>query len=313
MHMKANFRTRWRLAILAGAVAVAAGLTVAPPANATTDQHRVVVYYQTQYQADRYVSPKPLTDKKTGLTDLIVAAIHVNSTPGDIRLNDDVPSDPKFDPMWQELDEMKLKGVNVLGMLGGAAQGTFQRLEPETFGAYYPALKSMIAKYKLDGIDLDVEENMSIAGIRHLIDSLKADFGEGFIITMAPVATALSGGGNLSGFNYEELYSTHGHSISWFNTQFYCGWGNLASPEGYEAIINRGVFPASKVVAGTYTTTEGCSGYVPMDTLTKTIKSLTRTYPHFGGVASWEYFNSLPGGTSAPWKWAAHVSRAMKP
>lgn len=286
---------------------------MAPPASAVEDDHRVVVYYQTQYNNGQYVSPKPLTDRRTGVTHLIVAAIHVNGTPGDIKLNDDAPSDAKFDPMWQDLAGMKRNGVKVLGMLGGAAQGSYQRLEPETFDTYYPALKAMIGKYGFDGLDLDVEENMSLTGIENLIDHLKLDFGKSFIITLAPVATALGAGGNLSGFDYDQLYRGRATSINWFNTQFYCGWGSLSSTAGYEAIIGRGVVPASKVVAGTYTTTEGCSGYVPMPTLKTTIKSLTRIYPDFGGVASWEYFNSLPGGTNAPWEWARHVSRAMKP
>ncbi|WP_427017629.1 glycosyl hydrolase family 18 protein [Pseudarthrobacter sp. P1] len=324
------FRTARRLTAIAGAAAVAAGLLLAAPAGASPgaspgashppshsssrsgeEDHRVVVYYQTQYNNGSYVSPKALTDHRTGTTDLIVAAIHVNETPGDIRLNDDAPTDAKFTPMWNELGAMQRKGVNVLGMLGGAARGSYARLEPATFDTYYPALKAMIGKYKLDGLDLDVEEQMSLAGVENLIDHLKKDFGKDFIITLAPVAPALYGGGNLSGFSYDELYKSRGASISWFNAQFYCGWGNLATTAGYEKIINHGVVPADKVVAGTYTTTEGCSGYVPMPTLVQTIKSLSGTYKDFGGVASWEYFNSLPGGTAAPWEWAQNTSAAM--
>ncbi len=271
------------------------------------------MYYQTQYSDNHYVSPKAMVDHHTGLTDLIVGAFHVNETPGDIRLNDDSPSSPKFDVMWKDLTTMQRKGVKVLGFVGGAAAGSFHRLEPETFDTYYPELKAVISRYKLDGLDLDVEESMSLAGVEHLIDRLKADFGKKFLITLAPVAPALKGGGNLSGFDYEQLYKERGQSIAWFNTQFYCGWGTLASTTGYKAIIDRGVIPASKVVAGTLTNPANCgSGYVPMSELTSTIASLSDTYETFGGIAGWEYFNSIPGGPGAPWRWVRDVSAAMR-
>jgi hypothetical protein len=173
-------------------------------------------------------------------------------------------------------------------------------------------LKNVVSTYHLDGLDLDVEESMSLAGIERLIDQLHTDFGSSFIVTLAPVATALDGGGNLSGFSYDQLYRDRASSISWFNAQFYCGWGSLANTSGYDAIINHGVVPASKVVAGTLTNPANCgSGYVDPATLTSTLGSLSAKYADFGGVAGWEYFNSEPGGTAAPWQWAATVNAAM--
>jgi chitinase len=180
------------------------------------------------------------------------------------------------------------------------------------FATYYPLLKNVVSTYHLNGLDLDIEENMSLGGVERLIDQLHTDFGSGFLVTLAPVATALSGGGNLSGFSYDQLYRDRADSIAWFNAQFYCGWGSLSSTSGYDAIINHGVVPADKVVAGTLTNPANCgSGYVDPGTLSSTLGALTSSYPNFGGVAGWEYFNSLPGGTSAPWQWAASVSAAM--
>jgi hypothetical protein len=40
---------------------------------------------------------------------------------------------------------------------------------------------------------------MSLAGVERVVDALRRDFGTWFLVTLAPVATALSGGGNLSG------------------------------------------------------------------------------------------------------------------
>jgi chitinase len=295
---------------LAAAVGLAVPLTSATPADAA-DSQRVVVYYQTQFNDGTYVSPKGLTDHNAGVTDIITGAIHLNDD-GSVTLNDTSPDDARFGRMWSDLGDMHGKGVHVLGMVGGAAAGSFKNLDSD-FDTYYPKLKDVITKHHLDGVDLDVEEQMSLPGVEKLIDKLHSDFGAGFVVTLAPVATALKGGGNLSGFSYDDLYRDRGPSISWFNTQFYCGWGSLDGTADYDGVIDHGVVPASKVVAGTITNPADCgSGYVPMDKLKSTVSSLTGTYDDFGGVSAWEYFNSDPGGTSAPWEWAADMSSSMK-
>lgn len=299
--------------MLRKAIAVAAVLAAAlgaTPAHASTtaDSKRVVVYYQTQYVNGVYVSPKALTDNNTGVTNVLVGAIHLDENA--VHLNDDPPESAKFTQMWADLHAMQAAGVKVSAFVGGAAQGSFQRLDTQ-FDTYYPRLKNLVTTYGLDGLDLDVEENMSQAGINRLIDQLTTDFGTGFIITLAPVAPALSGGGNLSGFNYETLERDKGSKIDFYNAQFYCGWGSMANTTGYDAIINRGVFAASKVVAGVVTNSANCSGYVPLATLKSTLGSLVAKYPAFGGVDGWEYFNSDPGSTAAPWQWAREMTSAM--
>lgn len=275
---------------------------------------RVVVYYQTQYTNGAYVSPLALTEHRTGVTDVLVAAVHLNDLNGPyapVHLNDDPPSAAKFDRMWRDLKTLQGQGVHLLAMVGGAAPGSFTRLDEE-FDTYYPLLRDFIRQYGLDGVDLDVEEDMSLAGIERVISALRADFGAGFLITLAPVGSALSGGGNLSGFDYDALYRSRGRDIAWFNAQFYNGWGRMNSTSSYDAIIARGLIPADKVVAGTLTSpANGGSGYVDMATLKKTLGRLAAKHPGFGGVAGWEYFNSEPGGATAPWKWAAEVASAL--
>jgi chitinase len=279
------------------------------PASAASSQ-RLVMYYQTQYDGSRYVSPLGLTQNDTGLTDLILGAVHLNDDQT-VHLNDDPPDDPKFTQMWDDVHTMQSQGVHALAFVGGAAAGSFQHLDND-FDTYYPLLRDFLSTYHLDGVDLDVEEQMSLSGMERLIDQLHADFGDGFIVTMAPVATELSGGGGLSGLDYDTLYQDRGSEIAWFNAQLYCGWGSLGDTAGYQAIIDHGVVPASKVVAGTLTNPANCaSGYVDMDQLTSTIGQLKSAYPDFGGVDGWEYFNSLPGGTDAPWQWSQQVGDAL--
>ncbi|WP_033290040.1 glycosyl hydrolase family 18 protein [Amycolatopsis jejuensis] len=293
--------------ITAAVLAVFLVLCGTAPAMAATGR-RVVVYYQTIHHNGSYVSPLRLAD--AGVTDVIVGAVHLNDG-AKMTLNDDPPSADKFTQMWRDLATMQGKGVHVLAFVGGAAKGSFQRLEND-FDTYYPLLRQLIRDHSLSGIDLDVEEKMSNDALNRLIDALRTDFGQDFLITLAPVATELTGGGGLSGLDYDRLYRDRGDRISWFNTQFYCGWGSLSDTSGYDRIIGHGVVPASKVVAGTVTNPANCSGYVEMPALKSTVGSLVRKYADFGGIDGWEYFNSLPGDTAAPWQWAEQIAPVVK-
>ena len=217
-----------------------------PPAIFPTFQPRVVCYHQTHFDKQGgYVSILPILTEASdfvGITHLIIAAIHLNEAPGQITLNDDPPDAPKNAQLWEELKVLRDVGIKVLGMLGGAAQGSFQRLDQTKeadFEAYYKPLQQMFRIHNLDGLDLDVEEEMSLAGITRLIDRLKSDFGDTFLITMSPVASALQGLPHLSGFDYEALEVMRGASIAWYHVQFYNNWGYLPDIIGYDTILAR--------------------------------------------------------------------------
>lgn len=201
-------------------------------------------------------------------------------------------------------------------MLGGAAKGSFTRLDTNaaTFEAYYVPLRDMIRERGLDGLDLDVEEPMTLAGIIRLIDRLKADFGPDFLITLAPVAAALVSDNpkhNLSGFSYEALEVMRGRQIGWYNAQFYCGWGDMSCTEGFDFMVARG-WPAEKIVVGMVTNPGNGSGWVPFEVLGEVLITLRGRYPGLGGVMGWEYFNSLPGDRERPWEWAAFMTRTLR-
>ena len=170
----------------------------------------------------------------------------------------------------------------------------------------------MIRARALDGLDLDVEEEMSLAGIVRLIDRLRADFGPDFIISLAPVAMSLLDfTKNLSGFDYEALEVMRGRDIAWYNAQFYCGWGNFESTLMYDMMLQRG-WPAEKIVVGLVTNPANGRGFVDWRALAQVL-SIIRQRPHrFGGVMGWEYFNSLPGDTDRPWEWARALTGMLR-
>ena len=203
----------------------------------------------------------------------------------------------------------------------------------------------------LDGLDLDVEEDMSLEGIIRLILTLRADFSPGFLITLAPVATAMmeprvpnpdfedvspkepvprQGVGNLSGFSYQALEKAVGREVAWYNTQFYCGWGDLWTPLHYAQVIEVGGWDPRKIVVGTVTNPMNGAGWTPDRMLRHTLL-LARDCAgdgEFGGVMGWEYFNSVVssgriggrGGDGAterivegrPWEWVKRIGGILR-
>ncbi|KAL9126335.1 MAG: hypothetical protein Q9217_004601 [Psora testacea] len=288
-----------------------------PPTNPPPHQPRVVCYHQTHFNPNGgSVSLLPLVTESSdsiGITHLIIAAIHLNDAPGDITLNNDPPDHPKHDSLWEEVHIFQELGVKVLGMLGGAAKGSFQRLDgsDRQFEAYYAPLRDMIRQHQFDGLDLDVEEVMSLWGIIRLIDRLRADFGTSFIITLAPVAFALQGKPHISGFDYEALELMRGTSIAWYNTQFYNNWGQLETFADYDAILHRGWKP-EKVVVGVLTHPGNGHGFIEYGEVERMVSALCQFYPGFGGVMGWEYWNSKPGNEGRPWEWAHGMERCLR-
>ncbi|KFG77693.1 endo-N-acetyl-beta-D-glucosaminidase D4 (chitinase) [Metarhizium anisopliae] len=302
-------------------IAALAAVSLASPIHqvvrAVAELPRLVVYFQTTHDSSgRPISMLPLIEEKgIALTHLIVCSLHVNEN-GQIHLNDYPPSNPMFYTLWNETAVMKNAGVKIMGMVGGAAPGSFSSGtldgDTATFNKYYGQLRDVIKKFKLQGLDIDVEQPMSQAGIERLVDKLRSDFGPSFIITLAPVASALSGGGNLSGFDYKLLDSRKGSKINFYNGQFYSGFGTMSRPTDYTNVVSNG-FSASRVVAGQLTSPSNGYGYIPYEQLNATVISLRDKYGQIGGVMGWEYFNSAPGGTDEPWKWAQIMTQILRP
>lgn len=247
-----------------------------------------------------------ITEQHIALTHLIVCSFHMHEG-GYIHLNDHPPASPVFYTLWNETHIMQAAGVKVMGMVGGAAPGSFTRYtldapDTRTFEAQYGQLREVIATYGLDGMGLDVEEPMSQEGITRLVRRLRRDFGPDFAISLAPVASALlpTDRGGLSGFSYRRLEYEAGDEIDFYNTQFYNGFGTMASTAAYDSIIAAG-WPPTKIVIGQLTAPENGAGFVPHTQLSRTIQTIRRRHGEIGGIMGWEYFNSYPGGPARPW------------
>ena len=295
-----------------------------------TNHFRIVQYHQsyfptnTQTNQEHYVSPRPLWEQNTGITHLILSAIHLNEQPGDITMNDLEWTDPRLGQLWNDARYLQEMGVMVMGMLGGAARGTYERLEV-SFDEFYPPLREKLRETNLDGIDLDIEEPVSHDAVEELIRQLRHDFGNDFIITMSPVASDLfSPRLTTGGLDYYALENELGSFIDFYNGQFYNGWGSAQTTEWYDYIVHdsrRTAFPPSKIVLGV-PSHEQCVpapaasyGYVPLQRLQQVVTTLKGRYPDFGGVMGWEYFDAV--GSEVPnspyWSWAEAMTQVLRP
>lgn len=165
------------------------GLTRALPRRDVFQGPRLSIYFQTTHDAlGNPISMLPLIQEQgIALTHLIVCSLHIN-VGSVVHLNDFPPDNPRFSTLWNETAIMKAAGVKVMGMVGGAAPGSFDTdsldaPDEPTFEYYYGQLRDVISQFELDGMDLDVEQWMSQDGILRLVSRLHADFGDDFIIT----------------------------------------------------------------------------------------------------------------------------------
>ena len=255
---------------------------------------KIIFYYQT------FTGLKPILYTNTPVTHIHLSSVHFGNN-GDntpyIHLNDYHPDNERFIDVWKELEiANKQYGIKVILMVGGAG-GAFSDLF-NNFNIYYPMLKKTIETNKvIEGIDLDIEEYVSLDNVKMLINKINSDFGNEFIISMAPVQSSLQDNNpGLGGFVYKDLYnSKEGLLIDYFNTQFYFDY----SLESFTDIIDNG-YPEDMIVIGSIS-----SQY--QKRCFDTLKEINNKYPSFGGVFNWEYFDVKPDSNS----WAVAVNNII--
>jgi hypothetical protein len=146
-----------------------------------------------------------------------------------------------------------------------------------------------------------------------LLRQLHTDLGADFILTMAPVASALlKNGSGLHGFPQHdmddqatELTRPNGKLVNWYNAQFYNGWGDASSTDMYDRIVSEGGWSPDRIVMGVLTNPgDGGSGFVQLPTLKSVVSSLGAKHATFGCAVGWEYWAAGTGdGIAEPWMW----------
>ena len=232
---------------------------------------KLILYYQT------FISLKPLFDNNILPTHIHVSSIHFGkqNNISYIHLNDYHPNSSIFDSMWNDIKKAHSLGVKIKLMIGGAGLA-FQEMF-SNFDLYYEFLKNTLKSHPyISGVDLDIEEDVNLKDVIKLVNILKADFGDSFLISFAPVAFALqTNQPGLGGFLYNDLKTLLGNKIEYFNTQFYYDF----SVDSYREVINNG-YDSSKIILGI---TQNNNNEF------KVINDLCKKYDDFGGVFFWEF------------------------
>ena len=265
--------------------------------------NRICYYYQTFNGLDKLIENPSVVDT------IIVSSIHFgNNKDGTpyIHMNDLEPSNKAFDIVWNQTKLLSDKyNKEILLMMGGAG-GAYGELF-KNYDVYYPMLVNTIKTHNwIKGVDLDIEEPVSISGVQKLIRDIHSDFGDSFTITMAPLASSLmSDQGGMGGFIYKDLFtSEEGKFITRFNVQAYGSYNY----ETFESMVNNG-YPADKLVLGML------SGQFNKDAFATAlieIRKIVNIYGNIGGVFDWEYFDAPPNPND-PSEWAKYMSEIIKP
>ena len=259
---------------------------------------KIIYYYQT------FTGLNDILNPKNKVTHIHLSSFHFGNDENNnpyLHLNDFSPDNPKFNNVWKDIKNAKKLGIKIIMMLGGAG-GAYTSLF-ENFDLYYQLLKSFIIKNKdiIDGIDLDIEENVGFKPTIKLIKQLKTDFPYNFIICMAPIQSSLQYDiYGIGGFCYKDLYLQCGNLIDYFNTQFYEDY----SIDSFTQIIKNG-YPNEKIVIGSISSQN-------LNQNLNTIKSIINKYPNFGGVYNWEYFDSPPNPSNHPGDWSLQMNKALQ-
>ena len=180
---------------------------------------RVIMYYQT------FTSLKPILLTQIPVTHIHLSSIHFGYDAKNnpyIHLNNDSPYSYTFDNVWTEIQQATKLGIKVKLMVGGAGGG-YASLFQE-FNTFYPMLADLFRnKPFLSGIDLDIEESVSLNNVKMLMSQIKEDFGNSLTLSMAPIQSSLeSDEPGMGGFTYKDLLqSPEGKLIDYFNVQFY--------------------------------------------------------------------------------------------
>lgn len=175
----------------------------------------------------------------------------------------------------------------------------------------------MLREHTIQGLDIDIEESVPISMPLRLLRQLNADLGTDFILTMAPVASALlRNGSGLHGFPQRDMDDQaiepsrpNGKLVNWYNAQFYNGWGDSSSTTMYDQIISEGGWAADRIVMGVLTNPgDGGSGFVKLPTLKSVVGSLGAKHASFGCAVGWEYWAAGTGdGMQYPWMWVKEL------
>ena len=302
-----------------------------PSTNASSVTHRVVTYWATFHEGANgngpYVPLRPVVQNNSGITDLLLFVCDVHNTAPYLTVGGKAPDNTTWLPaqFWDDVHYLQANNVNVLASFGGYESNMFILLEQD-FDFYYPLIRDFLKTYGLSGIDLDIEPSTNSLtsyatgqSILRLLFAINADFGSDFLVSMAPIADDLTGQYNpqfYSGFNYnlmDELAvdENGNHIITWFNGQFYNGYGYCNQTNTYDQAVMYGGWDPSRVVFLVAADAGDAFGWCPLDIVEHTAAYLIANYTNLGGIGGYAYLAAGSSDNLTSIEYYQHLAAAI--
>ncbi|HEV7240911.1 MAG TPA: glycosyl hydrolase family 18 protein [Thermoanaerobaculia bacterium] len=238
---------------------------------------------------------------------VILSALHMHNDGGtySLYLNDTALPDVGQD-YWDAVASLQAAGVTVTALLGGAGNGTWQCVTDDLQQAANVLVAAMDSPYNLQGFDLDWETSpaYSATTIGNLTNAIVAG-NSAAIVTHAPVPGLLS--------TYDQAFwNLVGDNLAWINVQWY---GDSTLRDDYANFVSGQTSGAAvspnKVVCGATVMPQGGVGYTPLCTLMKWIVDLQSKYSDFGGVAGWEFTQTIGSTDPKVANWNTCIQAAL--
>lgn len=102
--------------------------SILPLSKRQSSTPRLVQYVQTfhtESSSTDHLSLLPLLNENTGVTHVILAALHIDGPNGNITLNDNNPNSTYYDDTWSEAATLQQNGIKINVMIGGEDKGSY--------------------------------------------------------------------------------------------------------------------------------------------------------------------------------------------
>ncbi len=238
---------------------------------------------------------------------VILSALHMHDDGGtySLYLNDTALNDVSSD-YWDAVAGLQKSGMTVTALLGGAGNGTWKCVTADLQQAADVLVAAMDAPYNLQGFDLDWETAPAYDAttIGNLTNAIVAG-NSSAIVTHAPVPGLLS--------TYDQsFWDLVGDNLAWLNVQWYGDSDLISDYENFVSGQTSGVAVSpNRVVCGSTVVTQVGVGYTPLCTLMKWIVTLQVKYSDFGGVAGWEFTQTIGSSDPTVANWNSCIQAAL--
>jgi hypothetical protein len=242
-------------------------------------------------------------------THVIISALHMHCDGGTYWIDLNNTHVGQIDPaFWRVVSGLRAAGVTVTGLLAGAGNGTWDCIQKNPPRAM-AALKALTdAPYNLQGFDLDFEtpaiyDPKLLASYTNLVAGIRP----GLVITHAPLPEMLKA--------YDaSFWQSAGANLAWLNVQWY---GDQLVLEYYDFVTGKTsgtpVDP-TKVVAGATVMPQDGVGYTDLCqlmTMVATLQKRPGIGPRFGGVAGWEFTQTIGNPDPKVANWDTCIAAAL--